>query len=97
MWALQILFILVCMILAFFILIQPAKGDGIAGAFGMGGSESFFGTKAGQHMNRLTIFLSIGVLVLALVINLMAKGSAGKGDESNAPDKTPSHNTPSPK
>jgi protein translocase SecG subunit len=87
MWALQIPFILVCVILSFFILIQPAKGDGIAGAFGMGGSESFFGTKAGQHMNRLTIFLSIGVLVLALVINLLARKGGGDTGDSNAPEK----------
>lgn len=87
MWALQILFILVCLVLSFFILIQPAKGEGIAGAFGMGGSESFFGTKAGQHMNRLTIFLSIGVLVLALVINLLARGGSDAAGESSAPEK----------
>jgi preprotein translocase subunit SecG len=85
---LQVLFILICILLSFFILLQPARGEGIAGAFGGVGSESFFGTKAHQHMSRLTIFLSIGVLVLALVINLLSRGGSSNEDTKAPP--TPS-------
>jgi preprotein translocase subunit SecG len=95
MWALQILFILVCIFLAFFILIQPARGEGIAGAFGGVGSESFFGTKAHQHMSRLTIFLSIAVLILALWINWIARG--GPSEDTKAPENKPAAPAPPPK
>lgn len=72
---LQILLILLSLILAFFILIQPARGEGIASAFGGVGGESFFGTKAHQHMSRFTIVLSVLLLVLAVAINVLSRST----------------------
>lgn len=67
---LQILFLLFSLMLCFIILIQPAKGDGIASAFAGVGSESFFGTRAHQSMSRITIVLSVLVLALGIIINM---------------------------
>jgi preprotein translocase subunit SecG len=68
---LQILFLLIALMLCFIILVQPAKGDGIASAFAGVGSESFFGTKAHQSMSRITIVLSVLVLALGIIINMI--------------------------
>lgn len=84
---LEILFILVSILLIFIILIQPARGEGgIAGAFGGGMSESFFGTRAHQQINRFTIWLALAALALALLINMSSSKSA---DGSVAPSAPP--------
>lgn len=86
----QILLILISAILAFFILIQPARGEGIASAFGGVGGESFFGTKAHQHMSRFTIVLSVLVLVLAVLINVFSRSEEPtKARPGEAPTPTP--------
>jgi len=64
---------LVSAILIFVIIIQPAQGEGLGSAFGGGMSESFFGTRAGQHMSRITIILAVIFLALAIIINLTKK------------------------
>jgi preprotein translocase subunit SecG len=67
---LGILFTLLCIFLVFIILIQPGGGEqGLASAFGGGSSDTFFGTKAGQHINRFTVILAIIFLLLAIVLN----------------------------
>ena len=61
---LSIIFVLSSALLVFVVIIQPSQGEGLASAFGGGGTESFFGTKAGQHINRFTIILSAIFLLL---------------------------------
>jgi len=78
---LAIVFTLVCAFLVFVIIIQPSQGEGLASAFGGGGGESFFGTKAGQHINRFTIVLAIVFLLLAIVINKL-NNTEPKGSSS---------------
>lgn len=84
--AASIFFFLLCIFMVFVIVIQPARGEGLAGAFGGGGMESFFGTRAGQHMNRFTIVLAALFLILALLINL--------GNRSNGKKPEPTPQTP---
>lgn len=67
---LLVLFGLLCVLLIFVVVIQPSHSEGgIASAFGGAGSESFFGTKAHQHINKFTIILAILFLGLAVLIN----------------------------
>jgi len=84
---LSILFALVCLLLIFMVVITPSQSEGLAGAFGGMGSDTFFGTKAGQHINRFTIGLAVAFLVLAVLINVMATGGGGK-KESMVPGRT---------
>ncbi|HZN61847.1 MAG TPA: preprotein translocase subunit SecG [Planctomycetota bacterium] len=70
--ALSILFAIVCLLLIFMVVITPSQSEGLAGAFGGMGSDTFFGTKAGQHINRFTIGLAVSFLVLAVLINIYA-------------------------
>lgn len=86
---LQILFLLLALMLCFIILIQPAKGEGIASAFAGVGSESFFGTRAHQSMSRITIVLSVLVLALGIMIN-MIRAAELSPDSPPAPNPTSS-------
>jgi protein translocase SecG subunit len=66
---LGILFVIVCLLLIFMVVITPSSEGGMAAAFGGMGSDSFFGTKAHQHINKFTVFLAVSFLVLAFCIN----------------------------
>lgn len=74
----MILFCIVCALLILMVIIQPAQGDGLAGAFGGAGSDTFFGTKAGQHINRFTLGLGVIFIFLAIAIGFLQKGVVGK-------------------
>ena len=69
----------ICILLIFMVVITPSQEGGMAAAFGGMGSDSFFGTKAHQHINKFTVFLAVSFLVLAFWINWTNK------DHSAAP------------
>ena len=78
---LSIFFIIICILLIFMVVITPSQEGGMAAAFGGMGSDSFFGTKAHQHINKFTVFLAVSFLVLAFWINWTNKdvGAAAGG------------------
>ncbi len=76
---LSILFVIVCLLLIFMVVITPSQSEGLAGAFGGMGSDTFFGTKAHQHISKFTMGLAIGFLVLAVLINVRQIGKTGSG------------------
>jgi preprotein translocase subunit SecG len=69
------LFIIICILLIFMVVITPSSEGGMAAAFGGMGSDSFFGTKAHQSINKFTVFLAVSFLVLAFWINWTNKTS----------------------
>ena len=71
---LGICFVIICILLIFMVVITPSQEGGMAAAFGGMGSDSFFGTKAHQHINKFTVFLAVSFLVLAFFINWTNKG-----------------------
>lgn len=71
---LGIVFVIICLLLIFMVVITPSQEGGMAAAFGGMGSDSFFGTKAHQHINKFTVFLAVSFLVLAFFINWTNKG-----------------------
>ena len=74
------LFIIICILLIFMVVITPSSEGGMAAAFGGMGSDSFFGTKAHQSINKFTVFLAVSFLVLAFWINWTNKmGPIGEG------------------
>ncbi len=73
---LGILFVIICLLLIFMVVITPSQDGGMAATFGGMGSDSFFGTKAHQHINKFTVFLAVSFLVLAFCINWTNKGGA---------------------
>src|SRR5688572_11856797 len=87
----SILFVIVCFLLVFMVVITPSQSEGLAGAFGGMGSDTFFGTKAGQHINRFTIGLAVCFLALAVLINVYTTSRAAE----TAP-LVPTQSTPAP-
>jgi protein translocase SecG subunit len=70
-------FVIVCILLIFIVVITPSQEGGMAAAFGGMGSDSFFGTKAHQHINKFMVFLAVTFLALAVVLNYMNSTSIG--------------------
>ncbi len=68
-WILSILMICVCCFLMLVILIQRGRGSGLAGAFGGAGGSSAFGAKTGDILTWVTVVVTFGFLVMAVVLN----------------------------
>ena len=84
------IFIIICILLIFMVVITPSAEGGMAAAFGGMGSESFFGTKAHQSINKFTVFLAVSFLVLAFWINWTNKtapAAAGTGPARSATEE----------
>ena len=85
-YALATVFVIVCILLVFIVVITPSSEGGMAAAFGGMGSDSFFGTKAHQHINKFMVFLAVGFLLLAVAINRINAG--GASEAGPAPSKS---------
>lgn len=94
---LDVLFVMICLLLVFMVVITPSQEQGIASAFGGVGSDTFFGTKAHQHISKFTVFLAVSFLVLGTAINLKVQGlkkSSGSIMEgTGSGEKTPAGTT----
>lgn len=96
---LLILFVLVCLLLIFMVIITPSGEGGLASAFGGMGGDSFFGTKAHRHVNRFTVFLAVAFLVLAICINYLGgrQGRTKSGVATPPPATEPASTEEQPK
>ncbi len=75
---LLIIFIPICILLILIVLLQAGKGGGLAGAFGGAGAQTFLGARgAGDFLSKLTIYLAIGFMALALILSLTYGGRKG--------------------
>jgi protein translocase SecG subunit len=96
---LGIFFVIICLLLIFMVVITPSQEGGMAAAFGGMGSDSFFGTKAHQHISKFTVFLAVSFLVLAFCINWTNKGGVQgeTGTKSSTTEEKIKNLPPSPK
>ena len=78
---LKIIFVIVCFILIGIILIQRARGGGLAGAFGGGGSETFMGNLQNKEIVRYTTYLAAAFLLLAVSIDFVPQNRGRQGIE----------------
>ena len=78
------LFVLVCLVLMVVVLLQSSKGGGLAGAFGGGSSDSSLlgGRGAATFLGKLTVYLAVGFMTLALLLAILSSRSAGVRRES---------------
>ena len=67
--------VVVCLALLGIILIQRGKGGGLAAAFGGGGVEQAFGTRAATMAQKATIVLAFLFLVLSVVLGRLYQES----------------------
>src|SRR3954468_15365927 len=64
---LAILLIVTAIFLIFLILIQRGKGGGLAGAFGGMGGQSAFGTKAGDKIMWVTVYVAAFWIIMCVI------------------------------
>lgn len=64
------LFILVCFVLCFVILIQESKSSGLGASFGGSASDSLFGTSTADVLKTFTGWLSVIFLVSCIILSL---------------------------
>jgi preprotein translocase subunit SecG len=67
-----IFFVIVALLLIGMVLIQDEQGDGLAGMFG-GGSQTTFGSRAGNVLTKTTSVLGALFIVVALGLALLYK------------------------
>ncbi len=76
---LVILVVIVCTLLGLIVLIQNPKGGGLSSNFSS--SSQLMGVqKTGDFLEKGTWVLAISLMVLALAINVVAKGGAGSAN-----------------
>jgi preprotein translocase subunit SecG len=64
------LFILLCIVLCFVILIQESKSTGLGASFGGAASESIFGTSTADVLKKFTAWLAVVFLASCIVLSL---------------------------
>ena len=84
------LFILLCILLCFIILIQESKSTGLGASFGGAASESIFGTSTADVLKKFTAWLSILFLASCIILSLWtaALGRSRQPVESAFPVET---------
>jgi preprotein translocase subunit SecG len=74
------LFVVVCFLLTFVILIQSSKGGGLAGTFG--GTDTMSGVFGGRgsapFLQKITAVLATIFLVVALLMGFLTKGTVSQ-------------------
>jgi preprotein translocase subunit SecG len=73
-WLLLVLFVLVCIIVCFLVLIQSDKGGGISGTIGggLGGASSLLGTQdTANILTKGTVIFGISFFVLCILMSLV--------------------------
>lgn len=98
---LMVIFVGVCLLLAFIILLQSSKGDSLAsGVFGGAGMQTFFGGRgATTFLSKLTTGLAIAFILLSLILSRFygAKGFSPKLKKKEAAETQVTKKTEKPK
>lgn len=70
------LFLILCVVLCFFVLIQESKSTGLGASFGGEATDSVFGTSTADVLKRFTAYLGVAFLVLCVVLSLWTSAQA---------------------
>lgn len=81
-----LLHIIASALVVLIILIQPAKGEGLTGAFGAGGNtQALFGVRAGDVMTKATAFIAVFFVITSISLAfLQVKKSSSVMAESKS-------------
>jgi preprotein translocase subunit SecG len=84
------LFILICIVLSFAILIQEAKSMGLGASFGGDAGDSLFGTSTAEVLKRFTAYLAGFFLLFCLVLSLWSSAlGRSSASETIEPSEMP--------
>jgi preprotein translocase subunit SecG len=70
-----IVYIIVSVALIVIVLLQSGKGEGMAGVFGGGGSQTIFGARTGDVLTKSTTVLAVLFMCLSLALALLSTRS----------------------
>ena len=76
---LLVLFIIVCVLIVFLVLLQNEEGDSIGGLFA-GGSNSAFGSKSGNILTRSTYVLVTIFFAFSFILAVMNKSASSPSE-----------------
>ncbi len=92
-YVLIILGIIICVLLAFLILIQEPKGGGLTSGFA--GSNNIMGVqRTGDFLEKGTWTLIIGLMVISLMVNVVIPKAGNKNKEAEEIQKQINKGTP---
>jgi preprotein translocase subunit SecG len=75
-YTLVTLFLALCFLLSFVILIQESKSTGLGASFGGETSDSLFGTSTADVLKKFTAWLGAAFLVVCLILSLWTQSMA---------------------
>lgn len=89
-WMILLLYIPACFGLIIIVLLQKGKGQGLAGAFGMGGGmDTIFGPRSSKSLPQKITYASAGIfMVLALIMSILS-GKVGREAAPDLVEETP--------
>lgn len=70
------LFMLLCVVLCFVILIQESKSSGLGASFGGEASDSLFGTSTADVLKTFTAWLALAFFVACILLSLWTSSLA---------------------
>jgi preprotein translocase subunit SecG len=88
-YILLLLFLLLCVMLSFAILIQEAKSMGLGASFGGDAGDSLFGTSTAEVLKRFTAYLAGIFLLCCLIISLWSAALGRTGASDLTPPNAP--------
>ena len=78
------LFLLLCFVLCFVVLIQESKSTGLGASFGGEGGESLFGASTADVLKKFTAYIAVIFLISCVLLSLWT-ASLARSQSSNAP------------
>jgi preprotein translocase subunit SecG len=81
------IFLVICVVLCFVILIQESKSTGLGASFGGESSDSLFGTSTADVLKKFTGWLAVIFFCSCVLLSLWTT-SMGRTKVSNAPEFT---------
>lgn len=82
------LFILLCALLCFVILIQESKSTGLGASFGGEATESVFGTSTADVLKKFTAWLAVIFLSSCVILSMWTAAMARTKTEASPPSMT---------
>lgn len=80
-----VLFMMLCALLCFVILIQESKSTGLGASFGGEAGESLFGTSTADVLKKFTAWLAVAFFVSCIILSLWTNALGRANQNQNVP------------